>query len=223
MNEVTFKNRSKRWLKEEDRQLVNSVLILQETDKITPQCLFDNIGKNEITKQNWEAIKDNINTEREISFLQSRYRKLIRNQKLNKHERLYLAENYNKHTLRELQLLFPGKTKETLTKLCTEHAEKCIVHQELNKVLEERIHKNTSGHEVQLEKSSHIVTTIEFDKEMFTDINSYTTASSSDILSKYAPKVLRKMQYTIDQMSGEVYSKISALKAHLKQSVASQL
>lgn len=210
----------KRWLKEQDRQLVKAILVLEKEDKIVSQSLFDSAHKNTATKESWELIKARIDTHRSITFLQSRYRKLVRNQELNQHEVLFFTENYNKLPLDEFLIIFPGKSKATLLKLQQEQIQKSSLSNELSQIVDEKVHKEKK---VSLCKTSNIITCVEFKKEMFTDINSFTNASSEECLSKFPPKVLRKMQYNITQMSGDIYSKIWALKESLKQDLASEL
>lgn len=217
------KNRSQRWLKIEDRKLVKAIMELQESGQIVPECLFDSIGRNSTTKQSWDEVQKYMQTERPITFLQSRYRKLVRNQHLNKYELQYLTDHYDKHSIEELQIIFPGKTKTTLSKLLQVYSNKHKVHKNLTEIIDEKVHKEDSSKVHVMEDTSSIVTTIEFSKEMFVDINSYINASSIEHLRSLAPKVLRKMQYNINQISGELLCQITALKASMKKDLAVQL
>lgn len=220
VSENTRKNRMKRWLKEQDRQLVKVILILEKEDKIIPQSLFDTIHKNTATKESWDLIKACLDTHRSIIFLQSRYRKLVRNQELNQHELVFFTENCNKLPLDDFLVIFPGKSKATLLKLQQEQNQKSSLSKELSQIVDEKVHKEQK---VSLCETSTVITSVEFKKEMFTDINSFTNASCEEYLSKFPPKVLRKMQYITAQISGDLYSKIWALKESLKNDLASEL
>lgn len=134
------KSRAKRWLKEQDRALVKAIMDLEQQGDIISQFLFDNIHKNPATRDGWGKIKVTLGTTRSLNFLQSRYRKLIRNQKLNKHEKAYFSENYDKIPLEEFLLIFPGKTKATLEKLYSEIVHKNQTQQKFDQILCQKIH-----------------------------------------------------------------------------------
>ena len=86
-----------------------------------------------------------MNAEREIEFLQLRYRKLIRNQKLNKHELLYFTENYNSIPLDDFQIIFPGKSKSTLNKLLANVTAQEKADMKVTKLLEQKVNDPSEG------------------------------------------------------------------------------
>jgi hypothetical protein len=148
VSESSQKQRMKRWLKDEDRQLVIAILKLEKDHEISSPCLFDKITKNEATKESWIKIKTQMNTERELEFLQLRYRKLVRNQKLNKHELLYFSENYSIIPLEKFIIIFPGKSKHTLSKLIEEFIAKEQKEKKLNRILAQKVHSSNKGESV---------------------------------------------------------------------------
>ena len=190
-------------------------MILQKQEKITPEFLFDNINKNPTTTEYWELIKEKIETDRSINFLQTRYRKLLRNQKLNKHE------NYKKYTIQELQILFPGKTKSTLLTLTKQLEDKSILNKKLVN-WKTQIRKRDMK-VVDILDTSNLVSTMQFKKDIFVNISPYNSFASSEHMASVPPKMLRKMQYTMNQISGEIYSKVVALKASLREDLAQGL
>lgn len=89
-----------------------------------------------------------MNTEREIEFLQLRYRKLVRNQKLNKHELLYFSENYAHIPLEKFLIIFPGKSKHTISKLHEEFVQKEKKEKELNQMIDQKVCTSSKGESV---------------------------------------------------------------------------
>lgn len=221
LSDATYKSRHSRWLKSQDRALVKTILILQEQERIFPELLFDNTNKNPTTKEYWDLIKAEIQTDRNIQFLQSRYRKLLRNQELNRHEKLYLSENFQKYSIQEFQILFPGKTKATLAKLRAELEQQTCLDKKAEEVLKSIPQKSPKLVEVM--DDSSLVSTLEFNEQVQVDVLSQETLTSSSALGAMAPKALRKMQYTIQQISGEIYSNLYALKASLKKDLVKNL
>jgi len=144
-SQSTQKQRVKRWLKDEDRNLVNIILTLEASHELDCQTLFDKIHKNTATLESWNKIKSHMNAEREIEFLQLRYRKLIRNQKLNKHELLYFTENYNSIPLDDFQIIFPGKSKSTLNKLLANVTAQEKADMKVTKLLEQKVNDPSEG------------------------------------------------------------------------------
>lgn len=166
-------------------------------------------------------IKAGVQTDRSEGFLQTRYRKLLRNQELNRHEKLYFEENYQKYSIEEFQILFAGKTKGTLAILKSECEKKNSLDLKADKILDmpPKIRKET----VEVMNTSTLVSTMNFKKEISVDVLPYTSILDCGSLESMAPKALRKMQYTMNQISGEIYSKIYALKASLKEDLAKGL
>lgn len=217
----TNKSRANRWLKWQDRKLVKTILTLQKQERIFPELLFDNINKNSTTKSYWDLVKTGVETDRSLGFLQTRYRKLLRNQELNRHEKLYFEENYTKYTMEEFQILFAGKTKSTLASLKAQLEKKSTLNSKAEEILDMLPQKRSEIIEVL--PTSNLISTMMFKKDLTVDISPYFSLATSESLEQVAPKALRKMQYTMDQISGEIYSKLYALKASLKEDLAKGL
>lgn len=92
-------------------------------------------------------IKDKLQTSRSIDFLQSRYYKLLSNQKLNSKEAALLADKYDTVSIDKFMVIFPGKTKETLTSLISELRSK-----ERKRIISEE----KAGHEIESHKDLKI-------------------------------------------------------------------
>jgi len=221
LSEKTQKSRLSRWLKLQDRKLVRTIMVLQKQERISPEFLFDSINRNPISKEYWNLIKSELETDRTIGFLQTRYRKLVRNQDLNKHEKLFLLENYKKYTIEDFQSFFPGKTKSTLSTLLRELETRNSLETKAEKIIESIPEKGMKT--VKVLPTSILSSTMNFSKEMEMDITQLDIFASQGHLETLAPKVLRKMSYTMNQISGEIYSKICALKACLKEDLAKGL
>ncbi|CAI2367194.1 unnamed protein product [Moneuplotes crassus] len=217
----TNKSRANRWLKWQDRKLVKTILTLQQQERIYPELLFDNINKNSTTKSYWDLVKTGVETNRSLGFLQTRYRKLLRNQELNRHEKLYFEENYTKYTIEEFQILFAGKTKSTLVSLKAQLEKKSALNSKADKILDMLPQKRSEI--IETLPTSNLVSTMMFKKDLTVGISPYFSLATSESLEQVAPKALRKMQYTMDQISGEIYSKLYALKASLKEDLAKGL
>jgi hypothetical protein len=222
MSQSTGKARANRWLKKEDRLLIRAIVILQKQERILPELLFDSLNKNVDTKEAWMLIKSEILSDRSLSFLQSRYKRLIRNQKLNRHEKLFFSENYTKYSIEEFQIILPGKMKPTLLKLKKEFVEKNSKVKKADEILAEKLPTQNTGI-VGITDASFVSFSTTFTKELSIDIHPYITLSSDEYLRSLAPKVLRKMQYSISEIVGEIYSELSALKASLKQDLVGSL
>lgn len=101
-------SRAPRWLKKQDRELMVVFYKLAR------------IHKSVKTHEFWVVLKTELKTERPVKFLRRRYRKLLRNQTLNKHEKMYFNEYHHKFTPEQLMIVFPGKSKATILKLYEE-------------------------------------------------------------------------------------------------------
>ena len=178
-------------------------------------------SNNPTTKEYWELIKEEIVTDRALNFLQTRYRKLLRNQKLNRHEKLFLSENYKKYTIQELQVLFPGKMKSTLLTLTKQLEDKVVLMNKANQLANST--KNKDMKIIEILDTSNLVSSLMFKTDISMDITPYNSIASSEHLALMPPKVLRKMQYTMNQISGEIYSKMVALKVSLREDLAQGL
>lgn len=135
------KGRLKRWLKGQDRAMVKSILDLCEAEKVQESQLFENLEQSEDTKRVWTCIKDKLDTDRSIEFLQSRYYKLKRNQKLNNKEMSLLSDKYDQIPIKQLMVVFPGKSKETLLSLITQLKQKDRVNHKKEECLDKKIGK----------------------------------------------------------------------------------
>lgn len=112
--------RIKRWLKDEDRKLIHIILELQKKNQSIKDELNGNIESNKDTRNIWNFIKNILHTSRTLTFLQDRYNRLIRNQKLNTKEMVLMADKYDTISVETFMVIFPGKTVDTLNKLISE-------------------------------------------------------------------------------------------------------
>ncbi|CAI2369024.1 unnamed protein product [Moneuplotes crassus] len=215
------KTRGHRWRKYQDRKLVGTILKLQKENKIYPELLLDSLKKNPTTNKYWNLIKSDIQIDRSVNFLQTRYRKLLRNQELNRHEKLFFAENYTKYTIEEFQILFSGKTKATLASLKAQQEKRDFEDLKADKIINMLPQKEAKT--VEVLPTSSFVSSLIFKKDIAIDISQYSIQESSMSLEAMPPKALRKMKYITDQISGEIYSKLHALKASLKEDLAQEV
>lgn len=104
------------------------LLEFERTNMITLPHLLLDVEHHEDSKRAWEVLKTTMNTDRSIEFLQSRYRRLISNQKLNTKEMALLNDQFDKKSIEEFMIIFPGKSSDTLSmlisKLQKKHEEK---------------------------------------------------------------------------------------------------
>lgn len=145
--------RLKRWLKDQDRKMIKIILDLSRTNDIDRRSLTSNISHNDEAMIAWWMIKNRMDTDRSIDFLQERYQKLISNQKLNSKELSLLHDtvvssskrencsiSIEHHlcdipSLEELMIKFPGKTADTLNLLI----EKIKANNEKNLIKENKL------------------------------------------------------------------------------------
>lgn len=110
----TQNKRVKRWLKNEDRKLIQSIFELTSKKEIDKNLLKSSLQLNKEAGDAWNVIRSMLNTNRSIDFLQSRYYKLLSNQSLNTKEMSLLSDKYDAISVDKFMVIFPGKTKETL-------------------------------------------------------------------------------------------------------------
>jgi hypothetical protein len=109
--------RLKRWLKNQDRNMVKIILELQKSDNISHEEIVRDVAHSDESKHIWTIIKNKLDTDRSIEFLQCRYHKLTSNQRLNSKEMILLSDKYDKVSVDEFMVIFPGKTRDTLQTL----------------------------------------------------------------------------------------------------------
>lgn len=111
------------------------ILALTTTNDVIDNFLAKDINSNDDVKSLWLTIRKRLGTKRSINFLQARYLKLKQNQALNTKEMSLLADKYDQIPIQKFMIIFPGKTKETLTQLIENFKTKDIqVSQEIKKI-----------------------------------------------------------------------------------------
>ena len=131
--------RIKRWLKDEDRKLIHIILELKNKNNISESQFKGDLSSNEENKKLWTFIKNSLHTSRSMEFLQSRYYKLLSNQKLNTKEKMLLSDEYDSMSIDQLMVKIPGKTKETLSKLVSELKAKDEMSRKTTEIIDHQI------------------------------------------------------------------------------------
>ncbi|CAI2362617.1 unnamed protein product [Moneuplotes crassus] len=202
--------RMKRWLKDEDRCLIHAILKLTKENSSIEEELLGNIDCSKDTRNLWICIKNCLHTSRSIYFLQTRYRKLVKNQKLNSKEVALLADKYDIIPIERFMVIFPGKTRETLTnlisKLCSEDTNKKV--QSKPRIGREYNEKNKI---CSLAKEPVMSFSSSTDKSLQVIIDKLDGLSSLQFLKKLDKLSLKKLSYGIDQIIGEIYHQKSQL------------
>ena len=119
--------RASRWLKSQDRELILAFYKLSKE--------FTNTKTNEF----WVKLRDKLKTNRPVKFLRRRYRKLVRTQTLNKHEKLFFEENHDKFSIPQFMIIYPGKTQQTIIELYKEKSRQKSLLSHVNRITEDNI------------------------------------------------------------------------------------
>ncbi|CAI2361621.1 unnamed protein product [Moneuplotes crassus] len=203
--------RIKRWLKDEDRTLISIILGLIKENSLIEEELRGSIETNTDTKNVWMFIQNKLHTSRSLDFLQSRYYKLLSNQKLNSKEAALLADKYDTVSIEKFMVIFPGKTRETLTSLISELR---------SKERKRRISEEKFGHEIESQKDLKICSLVKqpvitlntfTDKGLTVHIGDMEELGSTKLLKKLDKKTLKRLSYGLNQIIGDIYHQ----KAHM--------
>ena len=109
--------RLKRWLKEQDRELFVIICELISSHSVKEDVLSLDITQSKECKRIWKLIKSKIVTNRNAAFLQMRYLKLTKHQSFSSKDLNLLSFHYDKMSIEKLMIMFPGKSKDTITKM----------------------------------------------------------------------------------------------------------
>ena len=111
--------------------------------------------------------------------------------------------------------------KSTLLALTKQLEDKVVLMNKANQLANST--KNKDMKIIEILDTSNLVSSLIFKTDISMDITPYNSIASSEHLALMPPKVLRKMQYTMNQISGEIYSKMVALKVSLREDLAQGL
>lgn len=120
-------SRAGRWLKTQDRELILTFYQLAR------------IHTNTKSHEFWVKMQDELKTERPVKFLRRRYRKLVRTQTLNKHEKLFFKENHAKFNPKQFMIIFPGKSRQTIDQLYKNLKSEILVNNQISQMVTQRL------------------------------------------------------------------------------------
>jgi len=121
------KIRASRWLKIQDRQLI---IVQHQLAKVHSKPKSHDF---------WVKVRDKLQTNRSVAFLRRRYRKLVRKQALNKHEKQFFEENFTRMKVHHFMVAFPGKTKETIENLYLEMEQNKLELAKVDPIIYEKV------------------------------------------------------------------------------------
>jgi hypothetical protein len=150
---LVAKQRMKRWLKNHDRKMFEIILALTASNDVVDNFLTKDLNSNDDIKSMWLTIRSKLGTKRSINFLQARYLKLKQNQRLNTKEMSLLADKYDQIPIQKFMIIFPGKTKETLTQLIETFKTKDIQESQEIKKIDEQVENILKDHICSLGKN----------------------------------------------------------------------
>lgn len=216
--ELKNQPRMKRWLKKQDRKMVSLILDLTRTSPQLQHFILKNMKEEKETQTFWKVIKDRLNTSRSAGFLQSRYMKLLQNQKLNSKEFSLLADKYDEIPIEKFMIIFPGKSELTLRTLIEKLKEKDEkIQQKRAKV--EPYQANLEPWNSATIHNIQNVLSIRTDKMLSVQVDCFNGLPTVEYLKALDKTSLRKLSYNINQVAGELYAKLHKAKTEILQSL----
>jgi hypothetical protein len=222
--------RLRRWLKCEDRKMIQVISDLTFMRGVSDNLVKDCIEVSEETRNIWNVIRSMLKTSRSIDWLQSRYFKLLGNQSLNTKEMSLLSDKYDTIPVEKFMIVFPGKSKETLTTLIESFkARATLKAQDFKKLNTNSKTKNSSKvcsigtldlifhffNFFPIEIEPTVTLSSSNDKIISIEIDQLVNFSESDMLKKFDRRTLQNLNYSIKQIIGKINSEITKVRSEI--------